>query len=814
MKRSLTNIRILAMLIMVLSVFIYISRWNSQSFEMIESHSSVSAIVPEKLDHRVLLYKGESITSNSVYDSIENLKALPKAMDFNKFGIKKHNDYDITGGRVAHLLSVPVNLQDLDATSALLLNLPLYRYKHSKIYVNGNFYQEVTGGGFALSELNLYIDRNRPIQNIEILIDAEYGPESSGSISIAPALIGKASVVGEHSLALEREDHTFPLLFFSFKLGLFVVLGILYFFVSRKQRLQLFLFVAFFQIIEPLMIGTWFKEYFLVRERVLIFFLCQSFSFHFLKDFFIELSGRKQKHSSILYTLSSLPVLIGIGLSYSYYFNIGKLSIGDLFFSVGILNFINLIVPFGVFSKKAFRKRITKEQILIYATLAVYASFYLINNVLGKRQGNDLRFFMDISLFIFTAVVTLKEFITLRQTLSKQKRELANKNLDSLIGSQAAKVSHDLRRPLSAMKCFIEDYELLSESEKIERMELLTKSIYFGEKQIDSILDEKRKLKLDLEAVEINSWLKSLLAKLEFENSRFDFQLKVEGIKAQQVYIEKAAYEAVVQNIFVNALEATASQKERAIIRIGFKTLDNRVLALLIENNGPHIPSASLVRLFDIGFTEGKRNGTGIGLSASYEAVGKHGYELKVRNTDFGVCFEVPLGIPSQLSSNAVLSKEKDSSGLFKESNSRIEVELENQRAAMTEHKVTNFSLSVAKVYLIDDDPLIAMSWKLKWKGTNKLVIYNKPSEFLKEIEDSKIKLNTTDLVISDYHFENETDYNGLMLKELLETEYQFSRCILNTGDQSISINSVIPSLKEKSTLSPDELLKSLDTIF
>ncbi len=70
---------------------------------------------------------------------------------------------------------------------------------------------------------------------------------------------------------------------------------------------------------------------------------------------------------------------------------------------------------------------------------------------------------------------------------------------------------------------------------------------------------------------------------------------------------------------------------------------------MVLGNNGPAIPEASIANLFDAFFTSGKRGGTGLGLAIAKKAVQAHGGEISCQSDpSFGVEFHFSLPIDAE----------------------------------------------------------------------------------------------------------------------------------------------------------------------
>ena len=95
----------------------------------------------------------------------------------------------------------------------------------------------------------------------------------------------------------------------------------------------------------------------------------------------------------------------------------------------------------------------------------------------------------------------------------------------------------------------------------------------------------------------------------------------------------------VFVNLIVNAIQAVGT---RGRIRLSTRH-DNQRVCVRINDDGPGIAEATRARLFDPFFTtKGVGEGTGLGLSVSYEIVHRHGGSIDVQSLEGeGATFEV-----------------------------------------------------------------------------------------------------------------------------------------------------------------------------
>ncbi|WP_310494565.1 ATP-binding protein [Dechloromonas sp.] len=110
-------------------------------------------------------------------------------------------------------------------------------------------------------------------------------------------------------------------------------------------------------------------------------------------------------------------------------------------------------------------------------------------------------------------------------------------------------------------------------------------------------------------------------------NTKISPNLKCSGSSGQ--------LQQVIMNLVQNACDATASQREPALIVSG--DIEDGMVILRFADNGPGISEEHLGRLFEPFFTtKPVGQGTGLGLSISYSIVERHGGRLSAHNLPGG----------------------------------------------------------------------------------------------------------------------------------------------------------------------------------
>jgi two-component system sensor histidine kinase GlrK len=205
-------------------------------------------------------------------------------------------------------------------------------------------------------------------------------------------------------------------------------------------------------------------------------------------------------------------------------------------------------------------------------------------------------------------------------------------------------VSHELKTPLTALR---EGAELLSEevvgkltAEQREIAEILRHNSVELQKLIEDLLSfgasQFRKVTVDLEPVEVRSVVERVVAdqRLAARARGLTLDAAAEDI---MLPADPEKLRVVLDNLVSNAIKFSP---ENGRISIAAR-LDGDVLEMDVVDQGPGIPDAERVRIFDP-FYQGKYSGagpvrgTGIGLSVVKEYVFAHGGSVEVMDSRQG----------------------------------------------------------------------------------------------------------------------------------------------------------------------------------
>jgi signal transduction histidine kinase len=283
--------------------------------------------------------------------------------------------------------------------------------------------------------------------------------------------------------------------------------------------------------------------------------------------------------------------------------------------------------------------------------LFIIIAFLLYYNNRQKQKTNNL-----------LASKNLQIEKTLQELKDTQAQLIQSEKMASL-GELTAGIAHEIQNPLNFVNNFSEtNTELIQEAKdefqsgnSNEGLALLEdildnehKIAHHGrraENIVKSMLEHSRTSKGEKQLTDINALVDEYLRlayhgfrakdktfNATFENS-FDKSIGRTNIVPQDIG-------RVLLNLFNNAFWVVAEKKKQAggsyepVVTVSTRKLDSRV-EIEVKDNGTGIPQKAIDKIFQPFFTtKPTGQGTGLGLSLSYDIVKAHGGELKVESTE------------------------------------------------------------------------------------------------------------------------------------------------------------------------------------
>ena len=239
----------------------------------------------------------------------------------------------------------------------------------------------------------------------------------------------------------------------------------------------------------------------------------------------------------------------------------------------------------------------------------------------------------------------------------KQSQELEFAWKRALVASQAktlflAKVSHELKTPLNAIKGYIQLLKLsIDQPKQRKQLEIIEYSSDLLLRHVNELLDfsmiEDGKVKLGIEKIDIFQTADKVeeLFLVEAANKGIDFNLIVDGKIPHELYGDEGRIKQIIINLVSNAIKFTESGEIRVIFELDYQNETDAYLSIKVQDTGKGIASHKLESIFEA-FTQENNTisrrfgGTGLGLSISKRLAEAMGGRLTVESVvDVGSTF-------------------------------------------------------------------------------------------------------------------------------------------------------------------------------
>lgn len=197
----------------------------------------------------------------------------------------------------------------------------------------------------------------------------------------------------------------------------------------------------------------------------------------------------------------------------------------------------------------------------------------------------------------------------------------------AVIGRNISQILHDAKSPAAVIvthahhvKREVGDPELAGSCDAIERQ---ARRFLGSLEDINLIACREGPLPLDRTLIRLRPFMEKTASEMKLRH-----EVVFEGGREVSASVDRDCFERITWNILTNASDALGSRKDGRI-RVGIGEKEGRAL-IEFADNGPGIPGDVLPRLFELGFSSGKPQGTGIGLYSCKRLVEAHGGSIRI----------------------------------------------------------------------------------------------------------------------------------------------------------------------------------------
>lgn len=260
-----------------------------------------------------------------------------------------------------------------------------------------------------------------------------------------------------------------------------------------------------------------------------------------------------------------------------------------------------------------------------------------------------------VFLFVVFILARLKEELIRQKKVNEELLYSYEKikNLSQIKDDFTARVSHDLRAPLAAIKesvaLVLDGFVGTINDEQRDCLNITKRSIDRLRRLIDSILDfsklEKGKREFHFEKNNLTQILNEVAALYRPLAIQKGLELKTDFSSTNiSGRLDKDAIHQVLDNLVSNAIKFTT----KGSVTLGL-SVEKSFVKIFVSDTGLGIPTENLERLFKpferlLPLDGQQREGTGLGLAISKQIVMQHGGEIRVASKPReGTCFSFTL---------------------------------------------------------------------------------------------------------------------------------------------------------------------------
>jgi two-component system C4-dicarboxylate transport sensor histidine kinase DctB len=229
--------------------------------------------------------------------------------------------------------------------------------------------------------------------------------------------------------------------------------------------------------------------------------------------------------------------------------------------------------------------------------------------------------------------------------------ELLQASKLAVLGQMSAGLSHEVNQPLTALRALARNSLRLLETgrqdavatnlqlmdDMVERMSQITRQLKSFARKADEQVAGSASL---LDSV------RAALLLLEHRSRALGLDVAIEVPAGLRVQAEANRLEQVLVNLFGNAIDAMQGETLRRLRVVAEPLDDGRRVRVRVQDSGPGVADADLVRLFEPFFTtKPAGEGLGLGLVISAKIVHEFGGTLRAERLEQGMSFEFDLTV-------------------------------------------------------------------------------------------------------------------------------------------------------------------------
>jgi len=240
-----------------------------------------------------------------------------------------------------------------------------------------------------------------------------------------------------------------------------------------------------------------------------------------------------------------------------------------------------------------------------------------------------------------------RAFDRMRESLARTQQNLLESERLATIGRMASSISHDLRHSLAAIVANAEFLcePQLSPDQRDELYQEVRAAVSRMTELIDSLLEFSRtRASLRPTYGSLRDTVDAAIENLRSNPQFREIPIAIHESGNLEGWFDHRKLERAFFNLFLNACESVDRRLGRIDVSIS-EMIEG--IEITISDNGRGVPGAIRATLFEPFVSQGKENGTGLGLTVVQKIVQDHGGEVAVERTSpEGTVFRITLPRP------------------------------------------------------------------------------------------------------------------------------------------------------------------------
>lgn len=480
------------------------------------------------------------------------------------------------------------------------------------IFINGNLYRSYKPNKPGENIVIVPVDESR---NNLIAIQGIIHSGDSGIDSRNRIMLGKGLELNQVHTAGYKGQTAFQLVFILCKGSILFIFSIVFLLLNVDKSFEKFFVFGICTVVEELIAGDYLYGPLNFNEMVYLYNAVNIGAAIAVFLFFRDLINISFKSRSI-WIISTVLALVSFTLAIDA-LHLNKVVDISLF-----MKFWNLIfVAIQVY----FLPRIFKFDKVLFSALCLTISLSLWSALFSSNIGLNFKAYGNLLLFFIVAYQTFALFRREQEELRNKEMLLLEQEKDVVIGKTASLFAHDVRKPLDQIKLVIEkissgnvDKEFL-ESAKNE----IDLSIANVNQQVSDIMNYSKISSVSLTEISFYKVLSHAVKQSMSLHQEMNIDLLYDFKNNHMIFGEESRLSGILVNLLANAIEAIRDQGGKFDGKIILSTAQiNDRFIFKIFNDGPEIPESILKSIFKPLFTQGKSNGTGLGLASVVKSLG------------------------------------------------------------------------------------------------------------------------------------------------------------------------------------------------